>query len=102
MSGSQDSLARRLSAYRKVFGLKGHRNEAQELVLRDIESRGRVWQNCWVPGEGMAMDPYRAALAEGQRIFAIATIQAANSLPQDEPGKPKVITNEHDREGENG
>lgn len=80
-----------LKAYRAVFGSEGKRTQAQKIVLADLEYRGRIWRNTWIPdSDSMRMDPYRGCIAEGERLFAIRTIQMANSKPGDEPKKPTV------------
>jgi hypothetical protein len=70
-----------LKAYRAVFGQDGKRTEAQRIVIADIESQGGIWRNAWIPTDKGDLDPYRSAIAEGKRIFAIRQIQMANSRP---------------------
>jgi hypothetical protein len=79
-----------LRDYREVFGMEGNRTPAQKRVLADLESRGRIWRNIWIPSPDMELSPHRAAIAEGERIFAIRIIQMANSKPGTEPKKPTV------------
>jgi hypothetical protein len=89
-----------LKAYRNVFGIAGHRTKAQEIVLRDIEHRGKIWSNTWIPNHSMQIDPYRGCIAEGERLFAIRTIQMANTKPSDEIKKPKVTGVDNDNADE--
>ncbi len=72
---------RLMKAYRAVLGQEGKRTAAQKLVVADIEHHGCIWRNVWVPDGDGSIDPYRAAVAEGKRIFAIRQIQMANSRP---------------------
>lgn len=77
-------------AYREVFGSDMKRTEAQRRVIADIEREGRIWSNIWIPTPSGDLNPHRAAIAEGQRIFAIRIIQMANSKPGEEKEKVTV------------
>ena len=91
-TGEREKQAALLArAYREVFGQQGKRTKAQNMVLNDIESRGRIWTNNWIPREDGHTDPYLAAIAEGTRTFAISIVQMANTKPGEEPKKKPTV-----------
>lgn len=86
----QEEKLRLEKAYRAVFGLEGKRTPAQKLVLADIEHQGRIWRNTHIPNKEGKMCALKAAVAEGERIFAIRIIQLANTKPGEDPKTVKV------------
>lgn len=70
--------------YHTVFGREGMRTEAQKIVWEDMKARGRLESAIFIADGAGVIDPLRAALTEGGRLYVLQ-IQAILKKDPDEP-----------------
>jgi len=68
---SEKKVRRLCKAYLVVFGdwEKGPLSDAQRIVKEDLEQRGYIHRTTHLPDGHGAVDPIRAAIAEGARVL---------------------------------
>jgi hypothetical protein len=80
-----------VSAYRHVFGVDGHRSEAQQVVWDDMKKRARLEAPVFITDVQGALCPLRAAFADGQRSNFLQTQAIVNArAEQTEKQEPEV------------
>lgn len=80
-----------ISAYRHVFGVDGHRSEAQQTVWDDMRKRARLDAPVFITDVNGTLCPLRAAFADGQRSNFLQTQAIVNSrAEQTEKQEPEV------------
>lgn len=79
-----------ISAYRHVFGVEGHRSEAQRVVWEDMKKRARVESTVFVQHDGH-LCPMRAAFADGQRTQFLQIQEiVTKGAPDEDKQEPEV------------
>lgn len=66
-------------AYQEFFGREGSRNALQKLIFDDLCARARINSPIFVRDSVGALDPLRAAIAEGGRLFMLNLIEILKS-----------------------
>lgn len=77
-------------AYRTVFGVGAARTPQQQAVLDDMRRRARVDGPIFLLQNNGSLDPLKAAIAEGARIFFLDTENIIKTNPAEPKPAPKV------------
>lgn len=91
VSEIEEQQLRLVRAYQVIFGQSGLRTPQQVAVLEDLALKGYRDRPTFIGLAGLPLDPLRAAVAEGHRMFYLHIMaQLAKSPNELSPG-PTVI-----------
>lgn len=81
---AQQHAIRLIFAYREFFGVDdGHRTALQKLVVDDMKARARLESPIFIRDGSGHLDPLRAAIAEGGRIYMLNLLEIIKTDPNE-------------------